>query len=185
MTATAAPATNTLWQVDGAHTHVEFAVKHMMIATVKGRFAEVTGNVTVSGDDAKTAVIDVTISAASIDTRSEQRDAHLRSADFFDVEQFPSLRFTSSSVRPAGEGKFAVIGELTIRGVTKTVTLDVTDEGRARDPWGNDKAGFSATTKINRADYGLTWNAALETGGVLVSDEIKISIDAELTKTKE
>ncbi|MDB4906450.1 MAG: hypothetical protein JWO05_1234 [Gemmatimonadetes bacterium] len=184
MSATATPETTTLWQVDGAHTHVEFAVKHLMIATVKGRFADVAGTVTVGGDEAKSAVIDVTISAASIDTRSEQRDAHLRSGDFFDVEKYPSLRFTSNAVTPAGEGKYKLTGELTIRDVTRTVTLDVTDEGRSRDPWGNDKAGFSATTKINRADYGLTWNASLETGGVLVSDEIRISIDLELTRAQ-
>jgi polyisoprenoid-binding protein YceI len=170
----------TTWQIDPAHSHVEFAVRHLMISTVKGRFSDVSGTVT-GIDEGEEPSIDVSIGAASIDTRENQRDAHLRSADFFDADRFPTLRFRSTRVVADGDG-LKVTGNLTIKDVTKDVTLAVTQEGRGKDPWGGERAGYSATTKINRKDYGLTWNQLLETGGVAVGDEIRISIDVELVK---
>lgn len=165
------------YAIDATHSNVEFAVKHMMITTVKGRFGDVKGSVTIpeSGPPA----VDVTIAASSIDTRTEARDVHLRSADFFDVETFPELRFVGTEVRRTDDG-YALTGDLTIKGITKPVTLTVIEEGAGVDPWGNRKVSFSATGKINRSDFGLTWNAALEAGGVLVSEEVKLSIDAQL-----
>jgi polyisoprenoid-binding protein YceI len=167
------------YTIDAAHTNVEFAVRHMMISTVKGRFGDAQGTVVIpeSGQPA----VEVTIRTASIDTRSEQRDGHLRSPDFFDVEKYPEMRFTSTNVERTREG-YKVIGDLTIRDVTRPVTLDVTEEGAGVDPWGNQKAAFSATARFNRTDFGLNWNAALETGGVLVSDEVKLFIDVQLVK---
>lgn len=165
--------------IDAAHSSVEFAVRHMMISTVKGRFGDVAGTVEIP--EQGQPKVDVTINVSSIDTRSEQRDTHLRSADFFDVERFPVMKFVSTKAERAGDG-WKLAGDLTIIGVTRPVTLNVTEEGAGVDPWGNEKVAFSATTKSNRADFGLTWNAALETGGVLVSDEVKISIDAQLVK---
>jgi polyisoprenoid-binding protein YceI len=155
-----------------------------MISTVKGRFAGISGAVTTVADDQTTAEIDITIDAASVDTREPKRDEHLRSADFFDVEKFPTLTFKSRSVARVEGDEFRVIGDLTIHGVTREVALDVVSFGRTTDPWGNDKAGFGATAKIKRSDYGLTWNAALEAGGVVVGDDVKIAIDVELTKAK-
>src|SRR5262245_27675372 len=179
----AAPGTRTIWDLDPAHTGVEFAVRHLMISTVKGRFAGVAGTVTTA-DDLTTADVDITIDASSIDTREPQRDAHLRSADFLEVEKFPSLTFKSRRVERIAGDEYKVTGDLTIRGVSREVALDVTSYGFTADPWGNEKAGFSAVTKIKRSDYGLTWNVALETGGVVVGDEVKIAIDVELTKRK-
>jgi len=182
-TTTSAPAagTSAAWQLDPAHTHVEFSVKHLMLARVKGRFAGVTGTVEM-GADPSASTVDVVIGAASIDTREAKRDAHLRSADFFDVERFPTIAFRSRDVRPTGAGDFSVVGDLTIRDVTREVTLEVTDEGRGTDPWGGERAGFSATAEIDRRDFGLTWNQALEAGGVLVGNEIRISLEVELVK---
>jgi polyisoprenoid-binding protein YceI len=181
MSTVSAPSTTT-WKIDPAHTNVEFSVRHLMIATVKGRFTDVSGTVKIDEADLSRSEIDVTINVASIDTREQQRDAHLRSADFFDVEKYPTMTFRSTRVEPGQDGRLTVVGDLTIRGITKPVTLDVTSEGRAKDPWGGERAGFSATTRINRTDFGLTWNQALETGGVLVGDEVKISLDVELVK---
>jgi polyisoprenoid-binding protein YceI len=171
----------TTWNIDPAHTQAEFSVKHLMIATVRGHFGNVTGTVTVQNDDPTTGNVNVSIEAKSLDTRDEKRDAHLRSPDFFDVEKYPTINFRSTRVDRAGDG-FRLTGDLTIAGVTKPVTLEVQDEGRARDPWGNEKAAFSATTKIKRSEFGLTWNVALEAGGVLVGDDIKITIEAQLAK---
>ena len=167
--------------IDATHSNVEFAVKHMMISTVKGRFGDVSGTVTVPASGEPT--VDVTINAASVDTRVEARDNHLRSADFFDVEKYPTLRFVSTKVTRTDDG-YTLVGDLTIKGVTKPVTLTVTDEGAGIDPWGNSKFGFSATGKINRSEFGLTWNAALETGGVLVSEEVKLAFDVQLVAQK-
>ena len=174
--------TQTTWKIDATHTTVEFAVRHMMIATVKGFFTDVQGTVTTIGDDPTTAVVDVQIPAASINTRNEQRDAHLRSADFLDAENHPTITFKSTKVTRAGDDKLRMEGDLTIRGTTLPLTLDVTIEGRGKDPWGGERSAFSATTKINRQEFGLRWNQALETGGVLVADEVKISVDVELVK---
>ena len=181
--ATTAPTTGvTTWNLDASHSTVEFAVKHMMISTVRGRFSDVKATVVADESNPASAQITAELAVASIDTRADQRDGHLRSADFFDAEQFPTITFRSTRVERKGDD-FRVLGDLTIRGGTRQITLDVTDEGRGRDPWGGERAGFSATTKINRRDFGLTWNQALETGGVLVGDEIRISIDAEFVRS--
>ena len=179
--ATATAPARTSWTIDATHTNVEFSVRHLMIATVKGRFADVQGTITLDEADPAAAEIDVTIGAASIDTRMGQRDDHLRSADFFDVEKFPTLTFKSRTVAVDGDS-LKVTGDLTIRGITRTVVLDVTSHGQQSDPWGGQRAGFEATGKIKRSDFGLTWNQALEAGGVAVSDEVKITIDAELVR---
>ena len=181
MSIVTAPAVTT-WKVDAAHTSVEFAVRHLMIATVKGRFAEVSGVVTSDDRDPARGEVDITINAASIDTREAQRDAHLRSADFFEVEQYPTITFNSRRVDNAAGDRFTLVGDLTMHGVTREVALDVTSEGRAKDPWGGERSGFTATTKVKRSEFGLTWNQLLETGGLAVGDDIKISIDIELVK---
>src|SRR5829696_830428 len=173
-TATATP-TRTTWKIDPAHSHVEFAVRHLMITTVRGRFGDVQGTVVTDETDPGKAAADVTIATNSIDTREPQRDAHLKSADFFDAEKFPALTFKSTAVTDVKGDRFKLVGDLAMHGVTKQVTLDVTAEGRGKDPWGGERAGYSATTKVNRSDYGLIWNQVLETGGFAVGDEIKIS----------
>ncbi len=167
------------WVVDPTHTNVEFSVKHMMIATVRGRFSEVEGVIEGDPSDLTTARFEATINTKSIDTRQEDRDNHLRSADFFDVENHPKITFKSTSVEKVGENQYKVTGDLTIRGVTRPVTLDTTFEGRGKDPWGGERIALTAKGAINRKDFGLTWNAALETGGVLVSDEVKLEINVE------
>lgn len=180
-TSTQAPA-RTTWKIDPVHSHVEFSVKHLMITTVKGRFTAVDGTVLIDDANPANSEADVRIDAATIDTREAQRDAHLRSGDFLDVEKYPHLTFTSTRVTDRKGSEFRLAGNLTIHGVTREVVLDVTDEGRGKDPWGGERAGFSATTKINRKDYGLTWNQALETGGVLVGEEVKIHLELQLVK---
>lgn len=171
------------WRIDPAHSHVEFAVRHLMISSVKGAFGDVQGTVWVDESDARTVLVDVVIQVASIDTRQEQRDAHLRSPDFFDAAKFPTITFRSRRAQGNPlEGDFRLTGDLTVRGITREVTLDVSPEGRLTDPWGEERAGFSAHAKIDRTDFGLTWNQALEAGGVLVGNEIKISIEVELIR---
>ena len=171
------------WQIDPAHSHVEFAVRHLMISTVKGAFGDVRGAVWVDESDARTVLVDVTIQVASIDTRQEQRDAHLRSADFFDAARFPTITFRSRMVEGNHhDSEFRLVGDLTIRGVTREVVLAVSNEGSLTDPWGAERAGFSAQGKIDRTDFGLTWNQALEAGGVVVGNEVKISIEVELVR---
>jgi polyisoprenoid-binding protein YceI len=177
-------ATHT-WQIDPAHTDAAFAVKHLMISTVRGHFGKVSGTVTVDENDPKSAKVDVHIETGSIDTRQPGRDEHLRSADFFDVANHPEIHFVSKRVEGDPKGEFKLIGDLTIRGTTREITLEVTNEGIGDDPWGNLRAGFNATTKIRRGEFGLTWNQALETGGVVVGDEVKITIDAEVTRAKD
>ena len=179
MSVTAVPQTQTTWAIDPAHSHVEFAVKHLMISTVKGRFGDVQGTITASDDTFRDAVVDITIGVASIDTRQPDRDTHLRSADFFEVDKFPTMTYRSTRVEALGDD-LRVAGQLTIRGVSKEVALKVTPEGTGKDPWGGQRAGFSATGRINRKDFGLTWNKALETGGVVVGEEVQLQIDAEL-----
>ena len=181
MSVATAPALTT-WTIDPAHTTVEFAVKHLMITTVKGRFTGVSGSVRTDEGSAAKGEADVVIDAASLDTREPQRDAHLRSADFFDVEKFPTLTFRSTRLFDLSAGAFKLAGQLTIHGVTREVVLDVTSEGRTKDPWGGERAGFTATTRINRSDFGLRWNQALETGGLLVGEEVKISLDVQLVR---
>ena len=181
-TTTAPTGTLTAWSVDQSHSHVEFAVRHLMIATVKGRFGVVRG--TVHSDDADPAKgrVDIEIDVNSIDTREAQRDAHLKSADFFETEKYPHITFRSTRIEDARSDRFTLIGDLTMHGVTREVALDVTSEGRNRDPWGGERAGFTATAMIKRSDFGLTWNQALETGGVLVGDDVKVSLEIELVK---
>ena len=182
MTTTSVAPGTAVWSIDPSHSNVEFSVRHLMIATVKGRFADVEGSVTIDEAEPSRSNVDVRIKTASIDTRSEQRDNHLRSADFFDAANFPLIAFQSRKVERKGEGKFAVTGDLTMHGVTRSVVLSAIEEGRARDPWGNDRVAFSASAKVDRKDFGLQWNVALETGGVMVGDEIKISLDVELVR---
>lgn len=185
MTTTQTATGTTTWTLDASHTLVEFAAKHMMITTVKGRFAEVSGTVEVNEADRSRSAVEVEIDAGSIDTRSEQRDGHLRSADFLDVESHPKIVFRSTGIEGRFEqpgDRFRVIGDLTIRGVTREVELEATFEGTGRDPWGGERASFSAETKIDRRDFGLTWNQALETGGILVSNEIRLSFEVQAVR---
>jgi len=179
MTATASPATRTTWKLDPSHTTIEFVAKHMMITTVKGRFTEFEGTIVADEQDIADSQVDVTMKAASLDTRSDQRDQHLRSADFLHVEEFEDVTFRSTSISGTKE-KFKVTGDLTIRGTTHPITLDATFEGTGKDPWGGTRSSFSAHGKFDRRDYGLTWNVALETGGILVSNEVKINIEAQV-----
>ena len=164
------------WTVDPTHAEVGFVARHLMVAKVRGRFTEVSGTVEVGETLAETSVRAVA-SAASVSTNQADRDGHLRSAGFFDVETYPELTFVSTSV-----SSDSMIGDLTIKGVTRSVTFDLEFDGVQADPWGNTKAGFTATTAINRSDWGLTWNAAIEGGGVLVSDKITITLEVELLK---
>lgn len=169
------------WTIDQSHTQVGFAVKHLMISTVKGRFSDVTG--TVNMDPALAAPeINATIQVASISTGDEKRDEHLRSADFFMADKHPVMEFRGGRIEGSIDSRFNLSGNLTIRGTTRPVTFDVTAEGQATDPWGNQRLGFTATTRISRKDFGLAWNVALETGGVLVGDEVKITIETELVR---
>ena len=173
----------TTWNIDPAHSAAEFKVKHMMIANVKGHFSKVSGVLIRDESNPANDRVESTIEAASIETRNEQRDGHLKSPDFFDVEKFPTLHFKSTGINVVGAGELSVEGDLTIRGVTRKVRFAV--EGPtppAKDPWGNTRIGISASTKINRKDFGLTWNAALETGGILVGDDITITLDAQFVK---
>jgi len=174
-----APAGTAVWKLDPAHAHVEFAVRHLMISRVKGQFTDMEGTLHIDDDDVSTAKLQVEIDAASIDTRVDQRDEHLRSGDFLDVENHPKLTYQSKKVERTGENELRVVGDLTIRDVTREVVLHVTERGQAKDPWGGQRAGFGAEAKLNRKDFGLTWNQALETGGVLVGDEVEITLDAE------
>ncbi len=170
------------WKIDPVHSQVGFAVRHLMIATVRGRFGGVQGTVRTEEGDPTAASVEVAIDAASIDTREEQRDAHLRSADFFDAASHPTLNYRSRRIDTRPEGTLRVIGDLTIRGITREVALNVTPDGQGRDPWGGERMAFSAAATINRRDFGLTWNQALEAGGVVVGDEVKIAIEVELVK---
>ena len=174
----------TTWNIDPSHSHVEFAVRHLMIATVKGRFAEFTGTVQLDPKDLTTAKLEVTINTASVDTRAGDRDNHLRSPDFFDAATWPTLTYVSRKVEKDGDD-YRIVGDLTIRGVTREVPLAVTLEGQAKDPWGNQRMAFTAKTKINRTDFGLKWNQALEAGGMLVGEEVKISVDVELVAASQ
>lgn len=175
----------TTWQIDPTHSEVGFSVKHLMISTVRGRFSGVKGSVFLDSEDISRSSVEVEIDATTIDTREEKRDGHLRSPDFFDVEKFPKITFRSRRIEPLGGDRYRVTGDLTIRDVTREVVLEATDEGRGRDPWGGERAGFTAAGKIDRREFGLTWNQALETGGVLVSNDIKLSIEAQAVKAQQ
>jgi polyisoprenoid-binding protein YceI len=173
------------WKIDPSHTRAGFSVRHMMIANVHGQFETVTGTVDFNEADPARSAVDVQIDVASLNTRDEKRDAHLRSPDFFDVEKYPTLTFTSKRVEKLGENHGRIIGDLTIKGTTKEVALDVEYIGQAKSPWGTTSAGFTARAKVNRKDWGLNWNVALETGGVLVGDTVNIDIEAEIVKVPE
>ena len=174
-------ATN--WILDPSHSKVEFKVKHMMISNVKGEFTSLQGGLQLDEQNVENSRIEAEIEAATINTREPQRDAHLKSADFFDVEKFPTLSFRSTRVSKRNGDEVSVAGDLSIRGVTRPVTFVVEGPSApAKDPWGNTRIGLSATTKINRKDFGLTWNAALETGGILVGDEVTITLDVQFVK---
>lgn len=174
----------TTWTLDASHSHAQFKVRHLMISNVRGEFQKIEGSVTFDPSKLESTSIRASIDVASVNTREAKRDEHLRSADFFDVANYPTIEFVSKKVRRADDG-LEVVGDLTIRGTTREVVLAV--EGptpEQTDPWGNVRLGASATTKIKRSDFGVTWNAALETGGVVVGDEISIQIDVELVKAK-
>ncbi len=164
--------------IDKTHSEAIFQVRHL-VTRVRGRFTDLGGSITFDEASPERSTVAFTIQAASIDTGTPDRDAHLRSQDFFHVEQHPAITFVSTAIRALGGDAFEVSGDLTMRGVTKRITLPVTYLGKAKDPWGNEKIGFEAETAINRKDYGLTWNAALETGGFLVGDEVKISVSIQ------
>ncbi len=172
----------TQWTIDPAHTHLEFAVRHLMIATVKGKFTSLQGTLTLPPEDPAEGSVEVTIEAESITTGIEQRDQHLRSADFLDVGRFPTLRFRSTRVDQLAKDQFRVVGDLTIRDVTRPVELLVHREGEIQDPWGGYRAGFTASGKLRRSEFGITWNQVIEAGGVAVGDEVRISIEAELVR---
>ena len=173
----------TNWALDLAHSEIQFKVKHMMIATVTGGFDRFNVTVETEEDDFSTAQISFSAETASINTGSEQRDGHLQSADFFDAEQFPALNFEGTAFTPTtGDGNYKLEGNLTIKSITKPVTLDVEFGGVGKDPWGNTKAGFTLSGKINRKDWDLNWNAALEAGGVLVSEEVRLLGEIQLAK---
>ncbi len=173
------------WQLDPAHSQVEFGVRHMMISTVKGHFPEVEGTIHLDEKDPAESSVEVSIDTASIDTRNEDRDNHLRSEDFFHVEKHPEIRFVSSAIEARGEDRYEVRGDLTIRGESREVVLDVERLGEGVDPWGNQRFGFRGETRINRKDFGLTWNQALEAGGVLVGDEVRITLEGQAVLSEE
>jgi polyisoprenoid-binding protein YceI len=178
-----AAAAATTWKIDPAHTAAQFAVKHLMISTVRGEFKGVTGTVTWDDQDVTKSKVDVTIDAKTVNTGEDARDKDLKSEKFFEVEKFPTMTFTSKKVEAAGAGKLKVTGDLTIHGVTKEVVLEV--EGPTapvKDPWGNTRVAASATTKVNRQDYGVKWNANMDGGGVVVGDTVNITIDMEMIK---
>jgi len=169
------------WTLDTAHSNAHFSVRHMMISNVRGEFTRITGDVSIDPRDLTRSFVNVAIDTASVNTREEQRDVHLRSADFFDAEKHPKITFRSKRIEAVGEREFRVIGDLTIRDVTREVAFAVDGPTPVvKDPWGNLRTGITATAKINRKDFGLTWNAFVEGGGVLVGEEVKIEFDAEL-----
>jgi polyisoprenoid-binding protein YceI len=173
----------TTWQIDPVHSTAQFKVKHLMISNVKGEFTSIKGTLQLDSSDVTNSSLEVAIDANSINTREPQRDTHLKSADFFDVEKSPNITFKSSSVTKKASGEFAVEGDLTIHGMTRKVTLNVeAPSAPQKDPWGGTRIGIEAATKINRKDFGLNWNAALEAGGFMVGDEVSVTLDVEFVK---
>jgi len=171
------------WDIDPAHSTVEFSVRHMMVTTIKGQFQKVKGTVELDDKDASKSTVDVSIDTASIDTREQKRDAHLKSADFFDAAKFPAITFKSTKVEKAGKGKLKVTGDLTMHGVSKPLVLMVEGPSASvKDPFGRTVRGVMAIGKLDRKDWGMTWNKALDTGGFMVSDEVKLEINAELAE---
>jgi polyisoprenoid-binding protein YceI len=171
--------TTETYALDPTHSGVEFSVRHLMISKVRGRFSAVSGTIEIPSGTSIPTAVHAEIEASSIDTREGQRDGHLKSPDFFDVEHYPKLRFTSTKIESKGGDRLSIAGDLEIRGVTKPVTLDAAFEGRAKDPWGNERIALSGSTSINRKDFGLTWNQVSETGGLLVGEKIDITLEVE------
>jgi polyisoprenoid-binding protein YceI len=178
MTAPATTSTRT-YAIDPAHSSVHFAVRHLMISKVRGTFDKLSGTIELPSTGNIPRAINVSIEAASINTREPQRDGHLRSGDFLEVERYPTLSFVSTSVTPAGDSDFTITGQLEIHGTKHEVTINASVTGAGKDPWGNDRVAYEGTTKIHRKDFGLVWNQALETGGVAVGDEIEVTLDVE------
>jgi polyisoprenoid-binding protein YceI len=174
--------TATAWDFDASHSSINFYVRHLMVSKVHGRFAIWSGTLLLDDDDITRSTVSVTIDAASVDTKEPKRDEHLRNADFLDAEKFPHLTFASTSIDKTGDDELAVHGDLTIHGVTRPVTLTVELAGQVKDPWGGTRTGFSAKTHISRKDFGLTWNLALEAGGIVVGDKVEIGLEIEAVK---
>lgn len=175
-------AASSLWNIDPGHTHVGFSVKHMMVSNVRGEFSGVKGTIMLD-DDVTKSKVDVTVDMATVDTREPKRDDHLKSPDFFDVAKFPTMTFKSKSLKAAGADKLTMTGDLTMHGVTKEVTFEVSGFGNEiKDPWGNTRRGATATAQINRKDFGLTWNKAMDKGGVVVGEAVTIQLEVELLK---
>lgn len=172
-------ATRSTWKIDPSHTLIEFAARHMMVSTVKGQFTKFDGTLLIDEANPANSSAEITIEADSLTTRDERRDGHLGSPDFLDVANYPTITFKSRRIVLTSSDKFQVVGDLTIRGVTREITLNATYEGQQKSPWGSTVAGFTAQAAFDRRDYNLTWNAALETGGVLVGDQVKISLEVE------
>jgi polyisoprenoid-binding protein YceI len=170
------------WNVDASHSSIDFTIKHMMIAKVKGSFNSFEAQIEADPDDLTTANVQFSIDLSSIDTRNADRDNHLRTGDFFDIEQYPRMTFQSTSITKKGEGEYNVTGNVSLHGLTRPESFTVSFEGAGKDPWGNEKVGFSGNGSLKRSDYGLTYNAALETGGFLIGDEVKVSIEIEAAK---
>ncbi len=172
------------FDIDLTHSEIGFTVRHMMFAKVRGQFKSWSSSIGFDGQDPTKATIEVQVDTASIDTREDKRDGHLRSADFFDSEKFPKMIFKSKRIERAGDAEYKVVGDLTIRDVTREITLDVEQTGSGKDPWGNQRLGFSAKAAIQRSDWGLKWNQALEAGGVLVSEKVDIHVEVQLVEKK-
>jgi polyisoprenoid-binding protein YceI len=177
--ATTTTTTTNEWNIDTVHSGINFSIRHMVISKVRGHFARFAGKLEIDDADLTRSAVEVTIDASSIDTGQPQRDNHLRSPDFFDVERFPELRFHSTRIEKLTGDRYRVTGPLTIRDVTREVSLDVEHGGRAKDPWGNERAGFIATAALDRKDFGLHWNQVLEAGGVLVGDRVDIELELQ------
>src|SRR5215475_6539555 len=173
------------WEIDSSHSSLQFSVRHLVIAKVRGSFERWSGTIQVPNGDFSKATVTATIDASSIDTGVADRDGHLKSPDFFDVAQYPELRFEGKRVQPRSDAEIDVVGDLTIKGTTREVVLRVEQHGQAKDPWGNVRAGFTAKTSIDRKDFGLTWNQMLETGGVMVGDRIEIEAEVQAVKQAE
>ncbi len=174
--------TSGTWVIDPTHTVIGFTVRHAMVAKVRGRFNEFSGSFTLDGDNPSASRAEITIQTASFDTQNTERDTHVRSADFLDVENYPTMTFTSTKVDVTGPNTFTVTGDLTIRGTTKSVPVTFELLGTSKDPWGGTRIGFEGEGEINRKEYNLTWNVALETGGVLVAENVKLTLDVEAVK---
>ncbi|WDL99554.1 YceI family protein [Alicyclobacillus sp. ALC3] len=174
--------TKTKWAVDTAHSSIDFAIRHMMVSKVKGTFHDFEATIDANPEDLTDATIEFTVAVNSVDTRNNDRDNHLRSADFFDVEHHPKMTFKATKIEKKSPGEYVITGDMTIRGTTQPETFTVTYEGSGKDPWGNEKVGFEVHGAISRSEYGLRWNQALETGGVLVADQVQITLDIQAAK---